>query len=109
MSEQAPQEAAAQPDAKPTLKSLRAQHKDGVAEVRARVKTQNKEVGLIKKALAEGSATVPTLAQATGLDSPKVLYYIASMMKYGQVVEEELQGDYFLYGLKPKEDDEAKA
>lgn len=105
MSEQAPQEAVAQPEAKPTLKALRTRRKDSVAEARAKVKTQNKEVGLIKKALAEGPATVPALAQATGLDSPKVLYYIASMMKYGQVVEEELEGDYFRYGLKPKDDE----
>lgn len=90
---------------KPNLKALRQERRELVEASRARLKVQSKEVALIKKALAQGSATAPELARRTGLDSQKALYYVVSLLKYGQVREEEPEGAYFRYGLKPAEEE----
>jgi hypothetical protein len=46
-----------------------------------------------------GPATVPQVAEATGLDTQKVFWTIAAMRKYGQVREAGENGDYPLYEL----------
>lgn len=46
-----------------------------------------------------GPATVPQVAEATGLAPQKVFWTIAAMRKYGQVREAGENGDYPLYEL----------
>jgi predicted transcriptional regulator len=53
----------------------------------------------IRAELANGPATVPAIASATGLKSSDVLWHVAAMRKYGQLVEDQKAGDYFTYRL----------
>jgi predicted HTH transcriptional regulator len=87
------------------LKALRQERRELVEAARARLKTQSKETALIKKALAQGPASAPELARRTGLDSQKALYYLVSLLKYGQVREEAPDGACFRCGLKPAEEE----
>jgi len=43
--------------------------------------------------------TVPEIAQATEILPSQVLWYVATMKKYGLVSEGEKDGDYFKYQL----------
>ena len=58
----------------------------------------------IRAELANGPATVPALASATGLASSEVLWHIAAMRKYGEIVEDQKAGDYFTYRLVGRSD-----
>lgn len=54
----------------------------------------------VRAALGQaGPATVPQLAEATGVDAQKVFWTIAAMRKFGQVREAGEDGDYPLYEL----------
>ena len=53
----------------------------------------------VRAALARGPATVPELAAACGVPSRTVLWHVAAMRKYGELVEDEQAGDYFRYRL----------
>ena len=53
----------------------------------------------IRAALAGGPATVPELAAASGVPSRSVLWHVAAMRKYGELVEDAQAGDYFRYRL----------
>jgi predicted transcriptional regulator len=72
-------------------------------ELLAQVKARNKRKSAIKKALKDGSMTVPQLAQATGLDAADVLWSLTAMRKYGLATEDGVDGDYPKYGLPEKE------
>lgn len=49
--------------------------------------------------LQAGPATVPDLAEKTGLPADQVLWQLAGMRKYGQVQEVGMSGDYVKYEL----------
>ncbi len=51
--------------------------------------------------LGAGPATVPELAAATGIPPGEVLIIIATLRRYGTVVEDEQQESYFRYRLTP--------
>jgi predicted transcriptional regulator len=51
----------------------------------------------ICKVICENPKTVPEIAEATGMPSHEVLWYLASFKKYGIVVEDGMCGDYPLY------------
>ncbi|MBW2141636.1 MAG: winged helix-turn-helix domain-containing protein [Deltaproteobacteria bacterium] len=84
---------------KANLKALRQERKRWVEAASKHIKTQNKEIGLLKKALAKGPLTVPELARDTGLKSRQVMFYVASLIKYSQIMEVGRQGSYFKYSL----------
>ncbi|MCB2187476.1 MAG: hypothetical protein KQJ78_13730 [Deltaproteobacteria bacterium] len=88
---------------KPRLKELREARASLISQAQERMKSQNQEVGLLRKALAESALTVPELAGQTGLSGERVLYYVSSLMKYGELKEETLDGHYYRYALVPKE------
>jgi predicted transcriptional regulator len=92
---------------KAVLQKLREARKPAIAAATARMKEQKQAIKSIKEALHEGGSTVPEIAQATGLPSSVVLWYIATMKKYGEVIEGEAVGSYFRYRLV--ENDAAKA
>ena len=81
------------------LKQLREARKQQIAAATARMKAQRQAVQALKAALRQGDQTVPELARATRLPTAQVLYYLATMKKYGQVVEGEAAGSYFRYRL----------
>ena len=85
---------------KDALKALRAQRKEKVAAGSEKVKEQRKALAAIKDQLKqEEGRTVPEVAEATGMPSCKILWYIATLKKYGEVLEGEKVGSYFRYSL----------
>jgi hypothetical protein len=89
-------------DDKEKLKALREERKDLLERNKDRLKIQNQELNLIKKELKNGPGTVPEIAAATGLPGDKVLWYVSSLKKYGDIQEEDLTGSYFKYSLVSK-------
>lgn len=63
------------------------------------VKRNNAVKSAIRKALASGPKSVPEIAEMTGLPAAQVFWFLMSMRKYGQVVEDSQDGDYFRYAL----------
>jgi predicted transcriptional regulator len=89
---------------KELLKRLRAERPAIVEAATARSSARRTARKAIKAELDKGPATVPALATACSLPSADVLWHVAAMRKYGQLVEDGQDGDYCLYRLKP--DDE---
>ena len=81
------------------LRKLREARKPAIAATTARMKEQKKVMEAIKGELQKGEGTVPEIAAATGLDAASVLWYLATMKKYGQVAEGKADGSYFRYRL----------
>jgi hypothetical protein len=73
------------------------------AELLDYVKATNKRKAAVKKALKDGPRTVPEVAEATGFEPKDVLWTLTAMRKYGQAVEEGVDGDYPRYTLPEKE------
>lgn len=87
---------------KAALKKLRRQRKEIVAAAAYRLKAQNATIRRIKAHLAQNAATVPQIAAATGMQTDRVLWYVAALKKYGEIVEAEKDGAYFRYALTSK-------
>ena len=68
----------------------------------------NKEATRAKRAirtfLAEQPATVPRIAAATDLPEERALWFVTAMKKYGEIREEDQDGDYVRYALTGKGD-----
>jgi hypothetical protein len=73
------------------------------AELLEYVKAANKRKAAVKKALKGGPLTVPQVAEATGFGPRDVLWTLTAMRKYGQAVEDGVDGDYPRYALPEKE------
>jgi len=84
---------------KEALKKLKAARKDQIAAITTRLKTQRQAVKAIKEQLQEADLTVPELAQATGLTPPEVMWYVAALKNYGEVLEGTKDGSYYRYRL----------
>ena len=84
---------------KATLKKLRDERGTAVDAAVERNKLRQAVRKQVRAALAEGPATVPALAAATGLASKDVLWHVAAMRKYGDLVESGMDGDYCTYSL----------
>jgi hypothetical protein len=87
---------------KATLKKLRAERGATVDAAVERNKARQAARKQVRAALAAGPATVPALAAASGLPTRDVLWHVAAMRKYGDVVEAGMEGDYPTYSLVPK-------
>ena len=81
------------------LKELRAARKEWVQKATAESQFQKKTIKAIRQALETDPATVPQIAAAVGLPSATVLWFVAGMKKYGQVVEAGEDDSYFRYAL----------
>ena len=79
------------------LKQLREQHAETVKRTQALLKEQKRIQQEICKVVRENPKTVLEIAEATGMPSQEVLWYMASFKKYGIVVEDGMCGDYPLY------------
>jgi predicted transcriptional regulator len=84
---------------KETLKKLKDARKEQIAAATARMKTQRQAVKAIKEQLKEADLTVPELAQATGLTPPEVMWYVAALKNYGEILEGNKDGSYYRYRL----------
>jgi DNA-binding IclR family transcriptional regulator len=60
---------------------------------------QRRAVKAIKARLERAELTVPEIAAATGLPVSEVLWYVATMKKYGEILEGPKAGSYFRYRL----------
>jgi hypothetical protein len=84
---------------KATLKKLRDERGAAVDAAVERNKLRQAVRKRVRAALAAGPATVPALAAVTGLPTQDVLWHVAAMRKYGDLVEAGMDGDYCTYGL----------
>jgi predicted Rossmann fold nucleotide-binding protein DprA/Smf involved in DNA uptake len=84
---------------KEAMKKLRNDRREWIAKASAMVKAQKKERKAITAHLENKPATVPEVAEATGIPSDKVLWYLATLKKYGHLIEGEKDGGYFRYVL----------
>lgn len=84
------------------LKKLREERSRTTAAVAQRVKTQKKVLGLLRGLLGGGGKTAPELAHLSGMPASEVLWYLASLKKYGEVFEGEKDGGYYRYYVRPE-------
>jgi len=84
---------------KEALKQLKAARKEQIAAVTARMKEQRQAVKVIKEKLAGVELTVPEIATATGLPASEVLWYVATLKKYGEILEGPKASGYYRYRL----------
>ena len=82
------------------LARLRAERGAAVDEAVARNKARQAARKKVRAAMTSGAATVPDIAAACGLPSGEVLWHVAGMRKYGELVESGQVGDYPTYALK---------
>ena len=84
---------------KTALKKLKAARKEQIAAATARMKEQRQAVKAIKERLDGAELTVPEIAAATGLPVSEVLWYVATLKKYGEILEGTKDGGYYRYRL----------
>jgi len=84
---------------KTALKQLKAARKEQIAAGTVRMKVQRRAVKAIKEQLGEAELTVPEIAAATGLPVSEVLWYVATLKKYGEILEGPKDGSYYRYRL----------
>jgi len=83
------------------LLELRKEYAVEVERAQGLLKKQQAARKLLEKAMHDGSQSVPQLARQTGMSAHEVLWHVASMKKYGLVVETgtDESGDYIVYSL----------
>ncbi len=84
---------------KEAMKKLRMARKQWIAGASAKIRTHKKAIKLIREQLENEAATIPELSQTTGMPPEKVLWYMATLKKYGEIVEGDKDGSYFKYAL----------
>jgi predicted Rossmann fold nucleotide-binding protein DprA/Smf involved in DNA uptake len=84
-------------DKKAALKQLRQERRQSIKNATAAMKAQRKTIKAIQQTLAAGAATVPEIAEHTRIPTDEVLWFIATMKKYGQIVEDGKDGGYYRY------------
>jgi predicted transcriptional regulator len=84
---------------KEAMRRLRQSRKDAIKATSARVKENRRAIKAIKEQLQDEARTVPEIAAATGLASAEVLWFIATLKKYGEILEGDKDGGYFRYYL----------
>ena len=87
---------------KEDLKQLREQRKASIERARKMIKAQNKRISAIKAQLKDEPRTVPEIAAALGMETSDVLITVSALRKYGQVLEDAKDGDYFRYRMAEK-------
>jgi predicted transposase YdaD len=84
---------------KEALKKLKAARKEQIALATSRMKEQRQAIKAIKEQLSGAELTVPEIAEATGLPVSEVLWYVASLKKYGEILEGPKASGYYRYKL----------
>jgi predicted transcriptional regulator len=100
------QKAEEKTDQKEAMKKLRAARKQTIKAAAARMKQQKKAIKAISEQLADEAGTVPEIAEATGIPTSEVMWYLAALKNYGLILESEKEGSYFRYqwtGSAPEE------
>lgn len=81
------------------LRSLRETRQELIKKATAQMREQRRQIRAIREQLAGGARTVPEIAEATGMGSAEVLWFVAALKKYGEVLEDAKDGSYFRYRL----------
>lgn len=84
---------------KEILKALRGKRAAFIEKAKKNVKQNNAVIRKIKEQISGTGCTVPEIAQKAKVPADQVLYYIATLKKYGLVNEVAQDGDYFTYQL----------
>jgi transcriptional regulator with XRE-family HTH domain len=82
---------------KELLKDLREARKQSIEKLSRRIGEQKKTIGAIMGQLEQSPKTVPEIASALGASSSQIMWWIAALKKFGEVVEGEKDGSYFRY------------
>jgi predicted Rossmann fold nucleotide-binding protein DprA/Smf involved in DNA uptake len=93
---------------KEALKKLKAARKEQISAATSRMKEQRRAVKAIKERMEGAELTVPEIAAATGLPVSEVLWYVASLKKYGEILEGPKDGAYYRYRLSQAAAQEAE-
>ncbi len=99
----------AKQERKEAMKRLREERKSSIQKAAAMVKTQKKDLKSLKEQVSGDGATAPEIAEATGIEVSRVIWYLATLKQYGEVVEGAKDGYYFKYILVEKDTEEASA
>ncbi|OQY50351.1 MAG: hypothetical protein B6240_01845 [Desulfobacteraceae bacterium 4572_87] len=86
-------------DQKAAMKVLRKERKAWIKAAAAKVKGHNSALRAIREQLKETPRTVPEIAEGAGLSSSEVMWYVATMKKFGEILEADQDGSYFRYQL----------
>ena len=81
------------------LKALRESRRETIERARQVIKTQNRDIKMIRDQLQSGPKTIPEIAGAVQMPPSLVLRYISGLKKYGVLVEGAKEDDYFKYEL----------
>ena len=84
---------------KTALKQLREERRESIKRATAAMRDQRKAIKAIKAALAATPSTVPEIAAKIEMPTDRVLWFLATMKKYGQIVEDQKDGGFFRYAL----------
>lgn len=79
------------------LKQLRSEHEESVKRTQALLKEQKAIQRQICQSTSDAPKTVPEIAEATGLPTHEVLWYVAALKKYDLIHETGMCGEYYLY------------
>jgi hypothetical protein len=81
------------------LKRLREERKVFIERAKGLIKEQSGTMKKIKEYLSGEGATIPEIAEKTGMPTSEVLWFVMALKKYGQVIEGPKEEDYFKYQL----------
>jgi len=81
------------------MKQLREERKVFIEGARGLIKEQSGSIKKIKEYLNGEGATIPEIAEKTGMATSEVLWFVMALKKYGQVTEGPKEDDYFKYQL----------
>ena len=84
---------------KDMLKALRQERAQAVSRAKKAIKEQSKTIKAIKAQIKNEGLTIPAIAQAAGLSTSQALLYVVTLKKYGEIIEDAKDGDYFKYRL----------
>lgn len=90
---------------KAAMKALRQERKVWIKAAAANVKKHNSAIRAIREQLKDTPRTVPEIAKGAGLPSQEVMWYVASMKKFGEILEADQDDSYFRYQLPGGETD----
>ena len=84
---------------KEALKKLRESRRETIEKAQQAIKGRNQDIRKIRDQLKSGAKTVPEIAAAVKMPPRLVLQYISGLKKYGLLVEDAKEDDYFRYAL----------
>ncbi|MBT6747548.1 MAG: winged helix-turn-helix domain-containing protein [Desulfobacula sp.] len=94
---------------KAAMKELRGLRKNLIAAASSTMKIQKKDMAAIKTFLKGEAATIPEISARIDMPTDKTLWYMATLKKYGQIIEGEKEGAFFKYSLNEPEKTQEKA